>query len=49
MGMRGYYFAIEDHLVQQIAAGDVALSSLKIDNYPGLGIDRSWEAIHYLL
>ncbi|MFC9774175.1 YfbM family protein [Paenibacillus chitinolyticus] len=49
MGMRGYYFALDDNLVQQIAAGDIALKSLKIDNYPGLDIDRSWEAIHYLL
>ncbi|RJE87419.1 DUF1877 family protein [Paenibacillus sp. 1011MAR3C5] len=49
MGMRGYYFAMADNLVQQIAAGDLALKSLKIDNYPGLDIDRSWEAIHYLL
>ncbi|MFF2154829.1 YfbM family protein [Paenibacillus chitinolyticus] len=49
MGMRGYYFALDDNLVQQIAAGDLALKSLKIDNYPGLDIDRSWEAIHYLL
>lgn len=49
MGMRGYYFAMDDNLVQQIIAGDIALKSLKIDDYPGLDIDRSWEAIHYLL
>jgi hypothetical protein len=49
MGMRGYYFALDDNLVQQIAAGDIALKRLKIDDYPGLDIDRSWEAIHYLL
>ncbi|MFC3746900.1 YfbM family protein [Paenibacillus sp. GCM10012306] len=49
MGMRGYYFAMDDSLVQQIAAGEIALKSLKIDDYPGLDIDRSWEAIHYLL
>ncbi|QTH40655.1 YfbM family protein [Cohnella sp. LGH] len=49
MAIRGYYFALEDKLVQQIAAGDIALKSLKIDNYPGLSIDRTWEAIHYLL
>ncbi|WNS45406.1 YfbM family protein [Paenibacillus sp. MMS20-IR301] len=49
MGMYGYYFAMDDNLVQQIAAGDLALESLTIDDYPGLDIDRSWEAIHYLL
>lgn len=49
MGMRGYYFAMDDNLVQQIVTGDIALNSLKIDDYPGLDIDRSWEAIHYLL
>ncbi|WP_251035614.1 DUF1877 family protein [Paenibacillus sp. ISL-20] len=46
MGMYGYYFAIDDELVQQIAAGEIALTNLKIDDYPGLDIDRSWEAIH---
>ncbi|WP_098745007.1 YfbM family protein [Paenibacillus sp. EZ-K15] len=49
MGMYGYYFAIDDKLVQQIATGEIALENLKIDDYPGLDIDRSWEAIHYLL
>ncbi|WP_312110040.1 YfbM family protein [Brevibacillus reuszeri] len=49
MAMRGYYFAMDDNLVQQIAAGDITLESLKIDDYPRLDIDRSWEAIHYLL
>ncbi|WP_195574974.1 YfbM family protein [Paenibacillus sp. 1001270B_150601_E10] len=49
MGMRGYYFALDDNLVKQITAGDIALKSLKIADYPGLNIDRSWEAIHYLL
>lgn len=49
MAMRGYYFAMDDSLVKQIAAGDIAIKSLKIDDYPGLDIDRSWEAIHYLL
>lgn len=49
MGMYGYYFAIDDKLAQQIAAGDIALKNLKLDDYPGLDIDRSWEAIHYLL
>jgi len=49
MGMRGYFFAIEDKKVQQIAAGDIALKNLNINDYPGLDIDRSWEAIHFLL
>ncbi|GIP18632.1 hypothetical protein J40TS1_42740 [Paenibacillus montaniterrae] len=49
MGMYGYYFAIDDKMVQQIAAGDIALNNLKVDDYPGLDIDRSWEAIHFLL
>ncbi|MGG4091417.1 DUF1877 family protein [Paenibacillus lautus] len=49
MGMYGYYFAIDDKLVQQIATGEIALENLKIEDYPGLDIDRSWEAIHYLL
>lgn len=49
MGMYGYYFSMDDKLVQQIEQGEVALKSLKIDDYAGLDIDRSWEAIHYLL
>lgn len=49
MAIRGYYFAMEDELVQQIAAGSTQLGSLNIDKYPGLDIDRTWEAIHYLL
>lgn len=49
MGMYGYYFSMDDTLVQQIETGEVALKSLKVDDYAGLDIDRSWEAIHYLL
>ncbi|NQX49642.1 YfbM family protein [Paenibacillus tritici] len=49
MAMRGYYFAMEDTLVEQVAAGNTSLTSLNIDDYPGLDIDRTWEAIHYLL
>ncbi|GIO99840.1 hypothetical protein J14TS5_49260 [Paenibacillus lautus] len=32
MGMYGYYFAIDDKLVQQIATGEIALENLKIDD-----------------
>ncbi len=49
MGMYGYYFSIDDKLVQQIGAGEVELGSLKVADYPGLDIDRTWEAIHFLL
>lgn len=49
MGIRGYYFSLDNKLVQEVAAGDIALKSFKIADYPGLNIDRSWEAIHYLL
>ncbi|SCW84084.1 protein of unknown function [Paenibacillus tianmuensis] len=49
MGMYGYYYAIDDKLVQQIAAGEIALVDLNPSDLPRLDIDRSWEAIHYLL
>jgi hypothetical protein len=49
MGMSGNYFAIEDKLVQQIAAGEIALEDLNPDDYSTLDIDKSWQAIHYLL
>ncbi|KOP68226.1 hypothetical protein AMS62_25475 [Bacillus sp. FJAT-18019] len=49
MGMYGYYFALDDKLVQQIDAGEIELKSLNIKDYPGLDIDRTWESIHYLL
>lgn len=49
MAIRGYYLAMEDSLVEQIAAGSIQLESLELSAYPELDIDRSWEAIHYLL
>lgn len=49
MAIRGYYFAAEDELVEQIVAGSIKLESLDLNSYSGLDIDRSWEAIHYLL
>ncbi|MFD2114297.1 YfbM family protein [Paenibacillus yanchengensis] len=48
MGMYGYYFTIDNKLVQQLSNGEMTLEHLKIGDYPGLDIDRSWEAIHYL-
>ncbi|MFF2480004.1 YfbM family protein [Paenibacillus sp. NPDC058071] len=49
MGMYGYYSSLDDKLVLQIAAGEIVAKDLKLKDYPGLDIDRSWEAIHYLL
>lgn len=49
MGMSGCYFAIDDKLVQQIATGETELENLNTNDYPGLDIDKSWQAIHYLL
>lgn len=49
MGMSGFYFAIDDKLVQQISAGEIQLEDLDPNDYSGLDIDKSWQAIHYLL
>lgn len=49
MGMSGYYLAIDDKLIQQIAAGETVLEDLNPNDYPALDIDKSWQAIHYLL
>ncbi|GGG53355.1 YfbM family protein [Paenibacillus radicis (ex Gao et al. 2016)] len=49
MGMIGRYFAIDDTLVQQVTEGKAELHNLNPDDYPNLDIDKSWEAIHYLL
>jgi hypothetical protein len=34
MGMSGYYYAMDDQLVQKIAAGEVALEDLNLSDYP---------------
>ena len=49
MGMIGYYFAIDDKLIQQVSAGEMKLQDLDPSDYSGLDIDKSWEALHYLL
>lgn len=49
MGMSGNYLALDDALVQRIAAGEKNLGELNPSDYPGLDIDKSWQAIHYLL
>jgi len=47
--MYGYYIAMDDKLVQQYTENEIALKDLSLKDYSGLDIDRSWEAIHYLL
>lgn len=49
MGMLGYYTAIEDSMLQQIMHGELDILRIDPRKYPTLEIDKSWQAIHYLL
>ncbi|RXZ76591.1 DUF1877 family protein [Paenibacillaceae bacterium] len=49
MGMTGNYIALADAQIKQIADGNLELGELNTEDYASLDIDKSWQAIHYLL
>lgn len=49
MGMLGHYTALDSALIQQIASGEVSLEDLNPYELPGLDIDKTWQALHYVL
>lgn len=49
MGILGYYMQIEDLLLEQIINGDDDILDVEPVQYQTLDIDKSWQAIHYLL
>ncbi len=49
MGMIGNYIAIEDWLLKQMICGEKNLLDIAPRQYEHLNIDKSWQAIHFLL
>ncbi|MBP1996540.1 YfbM family protein [Paenibacillus eucommiae] len=49
MGMIGNYIALDDIQIKQIADGEIELEQLDLTANETLDIDKSWQAIHYLL
>ena len=49
MGMRGNYVAFEDSLFSQVLNGDKNIFDIDPGQCPCLEVDKSWQAIQYLL
>ena len=49
MGMIGNYIAVENSVLQQIIDGNKAILEIETNQEQTLDIDKSWQALHYLL
>ncbi|MDM5232820.1 YfbM family protein [Lysinibacillus pakistanensis] len=49
MGMIGYYIALPEEEIQQLAARTKMLEDMDPYNRENLDIDKSWQALYYLL
>lgn len=49
MGMAGTYIAVEELLLRQIINGDKDILEIDPTQYQTLYVDKSWQAIQYLL
>lgn len=49
MGMIGCYVAVDDDTAKRIADGELDIFELDEEKYPTLDIDKTWEAICYML
>lgn len=49
MGMIGYYYALEDAQIKQLADGEIVLEQLDPADSDVLNIGKSCKDIHYLL
>lgn len=49
MGMIGNYMAIDDLLLNQIIECEKEILDIDLNQCPTLNIDKTWQAIHYLL
>lgn len=49
VGMIGNYVAINEDELNQIRDGKIDLADIDSSNYDELDIDKSWQAIHFLL
>jgi len=49
MGMRGYYFAVDDDFVQEAIDNPMDLLERIAPDAPSIEIGKAWQAIHFLL
>lgn len=49
MGMTGNYIVIESDKLEQVKNNELDILDIDTDEYPSLDIDKSWQAIHFLL
>lgn len=49
MGMSGNYIAMYNTAIEGIMSGEILLNKLNPDDYYKLDIDKTWEAIHFML
>ncbi|WP_322903525.1 YfbM family protein [Paenibacillus campi] len=49
MGMIGAYLAVDRIVLDQLAEGKLKLEHIDCDQYADLDIDKSWQAIHFML
>ncbi|WPP40065.1 YfbM family protein [Paenibacillus hunanensis] len=49
MGMIGGYLAVDRTLVEQLAQGKRNLEDIDLEDFSGLDIDKSWQALHFML
>ena len=49
MGMLGNYIAVDEEELKHIRSGKEDVFDINPEDYPALDIDKSWQAVHYLL
>ncbi len=49
MGMIGGYLAVDRTLIEQLAQGKRKLDDIDMEDFSDLDIDKSWQAIHFVL
>ena len=49
MGMLGNYIAVDEEELKRIRSGKEDVFDINPEDYPALDIDKSWQAVHYLL
>ncbi len=49
MGMIGGYLAVDRTLIEQLAQGKQNMDDVDMEHFADLDIDKSWQAIHFIL
>lgn len=49
MGMLGNYIAVDEEELKRIRSGEIDIFDMNPEDYRTLDIDKSWQAVHYLL